>query len=104
MNFSLQLNYQKNLDTLSWFHLDNSLQFHHLLWFKVLCSSLRSKHSVLILQTPITHKLTLDDSVRWLIGEDWCWLSPRSLGALWLEFGDNPVNFENFIQFLSTSK
>ena len=53
MIFSLEINREKDLDIISFFHVENAIHFSDELWPKVLAASLKMKHSALILEQKI---------------------------------------------------
>jgi hypothetical protein len=67
-------------------------------------SSLKLKKNVLLLEAPLEVAPALDLSKRWIVGESWVWLAPRSSRVLLeapLQIRDSYQDFKNL---LSTSK
>ena len=100
----VHVNSKDKLDTLTWFYVNHTIQCSSVLWFEVLCASLRAKHSVLILEKPFGLSPQWDPSSRWSTGEHWCWLSTRSLGPITSAFNDRVSSFQEFMHFLNSSK
>ena len=104
MILSLQIQYQENLDLVTFFPMKYAVQCPPELWFETICSSLRLKHSILVLEAPLAEVPVLDESKRWIAGDKWCWLAPRSLSVITAAYSQNPMSYPEFIHFLRTSK
>lgn len=104
MNFSLEINKENALDVFSFFSVANAVSCPPELWFECVCSSLKNKHSVLILETPLAQFPQPDFSKRWQTGDNWSWLSPRGLSVFTDAYTNKPVKYEDFKIFLSNSK
>jgi hypothetical protein len=101
---SLQLNFRDQLDVLSLFYVENAIYCSTPLLFRVICTSLRSKHSLLILEKATSSFPQFSIDSRWSAGDDWCWLSPRSLGPITSMFNHHDPNFDDFKLFLNNKK
>jgi hypothetical protein len=101
---SLQLNFHDHLDVLSLFYVENAIYCSSSLLFRVICTSLRSKHSLLILEKAYSDFPHLSFDSRWSVADDWCWLAPRSLGPITSSFNHHDMNFHKFKVFLSSFK
>ncbi len=101
---SLQLNFRDQLDVLSLFYVENAIYCSTPLLFRVICTSLRSKHSLLILEKPFTSFPQFSLESRWSVGDGWCWISPRSLGPITTSFDPVDTNFHELKVFLSLNK
>ena len=104
MTLYVQVNSQEKLDTLTWFFVNDAIQCSSVLWFEVICASLRAKHSLLILEKQLDSFPQWDPSSRWSTGEHWCWLSTRSLSPITIASKDRFSNFQEFMHFLNSSK
>lgn len=104
MNFSLEINRSESLDVISFFSVEHAVTFPSEIWFQVLCASLRSKHEVLILETPVTALPVWDKKKRWQTEGNWCWLAPRSLSVISSAYKSKPFEFHEFKAFLAKSK
>ncbi len=101
---SLQLNFEEKLDVLTWYHMENAIHCSSSLWFSLVCASLRLKHSILIIEKPLALFPHWNPESRWCTGENWSWLSARSLGPLVLKFNEPVTNYQEFRSFLVLSK
>src|SRR5687768_4820793 len=101
MIFSLEINLQKDLDVISFFRVKNAVQYPSELWFSVVQTSLKMKHSVLIFESENATFPVWDSSKRWQTGDNWCWLHPRALTVISERY---PTSFADFKTFLMHSK
>ena len=104
MKFSLEINHSDCLDVISFFPQKHAVTFPEELWFQVLSSSLRLKHEVLILEEPLIQFPSWDKKKRWEAGDNWCWLTPRSLRIITEAYHKNTLSFEEFKTLLKHSK
>lgn len=104
MILSVEINFQKDLDLISFSSRENAIHAPVDEWFSCLCSSLRMKHSVLITETLLNEIPSIDTTKRWVVGDNWCWLAPRSLSVITAAYKANPMTFSQFIEFLRSSK
>lgn len=93
-----------NLDIFCFFQLPHAVHCPPELWFAAVASSLKMKHDVLILESSISEFPTWDAKRRWHAGENWSWLSSRSLRTISEAYQANPLNFQVFKAFLKNSK
>lgn len=101
---SIVLPENENLDLLCFFFVKNAIHTNETLWWDSLCTSLRLKRSVLILEGNITTFPVYDSSQRWQSGDNWSWLSPRSLSVISAAYQNKPMSLPEFKAFLKTSK
>jgi len=101
MILSLEINYQNDLDVLSFFRVKNAIHADSQLWFFTLQASLKLKHSVLIIESENTPFPQWNPSRRWDTGDNWCWLHPRALSIISERY---PCSFPEFKSFLIHSK
>src|SRR6476620_2799933 len=101
MILSLEINHQKDLDVISFFPVENAVHCSQDLWFEVLTSSLKMKHSVLIRESENDLFPVWNNSQRWQTGDNWCWLHPRALSTITQSY---PTSFNAFKTLLMNSK
>jgi len=101
MILSLEINYQNDLDVLSFFRVKNAIHADSQLWFSTLQTSLKLKHSVLIIESENAPFPQWNPSRRWDTGDNWCWLHPRALSIISERY---PFSFPEFKSFLKDSK
>lgn len=101
---SFPLKELKGVDIFCFFHASPSVSCPPDLWFLALCSSLRMKQQVLLLEDFSGVFPEWNSKKRWDSGENWCWLSPRALSVISKAYGQNPMNFQEFKLFLKSSK
>lgn len=101
MILSLEINFEKDLDVISFFSVENAVHCSQELWFEVLISSLKMKHSVLIRESENGPFPEWDKSKRWQTGDNWCWLHPRALSTITQSY---PSSFNAFKTLLTNSK
>jgi hypothetical protein len=101
MILSLEINHQKDLDVISFFRVKNGVQCPPELWFSVIQTSLKMKHSVLLIESENTPFPQWDPSKRWQAGDNWCWLHPRALSVISERY---PSSYQDFKTFLMHSK
>jgi hypothetical protein len=82
MSLSLVINYQKNLDVISLFRLEDAIHADDELLPSMLQASLRMKHSILIFETKNIPFPVWNISRRWDYGDNWFWLHPRARSIL----------------------
>ncbi len=95
---------EKKLDLYSFFPIENSFSCPETEFYFCLCSSLRRKHEVLILHAPFNSLPLWDSSKRWCVGENWVWLSPRSLSFIKSEFSSKWLSFSQLSHRLLNCK
>lgn len=100
----LEIISEKKLDLYSTSHSENSIFCPDRELYFCLCSSLRRKHEVLMLQGEFNSLPIWDSSKRWCVGRDWLWLSPRSLSFIKSEFSSKMVSFPELSDRLMNSK
>jgi hypothetical protein len=101
MTLSLEINFKENLDVFSFFPVNHAIFCPESLWFRCVLTSLRMKHSVFILNSPLIDFPSHETNQRWIHGEDWCWLSTRSSGPLRQHFPSGPSSLQELISFLT---
>ena len=100
----IQIHQQKNLDIFSFFPVKNALKCPDDMWFEAITSSLKMKHSVLILEAPLSPIPECDGAKRFVASDNWCWLAPRALSLIAEAYHQNPMTFQQFKIFLKNSK
>lgn len=100
----LSLEIKSTVDNYSFFEVPNSISCPSELWFECVCASLKRKQSVLILEAPLVSMPVIDGARRWQTGDNWSWLTPRSLSVVLAAYQDKLVKYEDFKIFLSSSK
>lgn len=104
MTLFLEILTSKKLDIYHTVHMGSAISIPESLWFESLCSSLRRKHSVLILLSDFSLLPSWDPAKRWDVSDNWCWLSPRSLSVISRSNKDIPYTFETFFSYLKNHK
>lgn len=94
----------EQLDIFCFFDVAHSIHCPGECWFEAICSSLRRKHSVLILENDISTFPQWDSSKRWIAGDHWSWLAPRSLSVLLEAHSGNPITYPLLKIWLTNSK
>jgi hypothetical protein len=92
-----------SLDIFFFFKVPQAITCPPALWFEAICTSLKMKHAVLLLEDSCENFPVWDSQKRWQIDDNWCWLSPRALGVI-KKKSANPKSFQEFKNFLKTSK
>lgn len=92
------------IDVICFFHIEKAIEVDSSLWWEIIRANLKIKHSVLILESDIQSFPTWDSSQRWQVGENWCWLTPRSLNVISSAYKNNPMKFQDFKNFLKNNK
>lgn len=92
------------LDVFCFFDRPHAVKVPPHLWFQSICASLQRKHEVLILETGVQTYPEWDTSKRWVIGESWCWLAPRSLSVLLEAISIENPDYSQLMTFLVSSK
>ncbi len=100
----LQIHHQKNLDLFSFFPMKNAVECPEELWFESICTSLKMKHSVLILEEQLPAMPSFDETKRFVVSDNWCWLAPRGLSLISEAYRQKPMTFQEFKTFLKSSK
>ncbi|WP_408098434.1 hypothetical protein ACJVC5_05855 [Peredibacter sp. HCB2-198] len=93
-----------NFDIICFFRVNHAVQGDSSLWWKTLTASLRGKRSVLILDSNVGSFPAMDKTQRWQVGDNWCWLSPRSLSVISKAYSTSAMDFEQLKSFLTTYK
>lgn len=93
-----------DIDMICFFRVENAVHADEKLWWKALTASLRGKRSVLILESNLSSFPALDKSQRWQTGDNWCWLTPRSLSVISKAYTHRYLNFEELKTFLTNFK
>lgn len=101
MILSLEINHKHDLDVISFFRVENAVHADSNLWFSILQTSLKMKHSVLIFERKNTPFPEWSPSRRWDTGDNWCWLHPRALSVISESY---PKSFNEFKTVLINSK
>lgn len=104
MILTLEINYEKDLDLLSFLPRENAIKAPGDSWFQCIEASLRMKHSVLIVTGEIPSTQIIDQTKRWVVGPDWIWLAPRSLSFISTAYQNKPMSFLELLECLRTSK
>lgn len=91
------------LDIVCFFHPKHSVHCSPHLWFEVMAASLRLKKNVLFLEEE-RELPVIDQALRWSVGENWVWLTPRSLGPLSASFRLHFHDFPTFKAYLKKNK
>jgi hypothetical protein len=92
------------LDLLTFYHVPNAVSCPSDLWFPTICASLRMKHAVLILEQKLEQFPVWEESLRWMTGDNWSWLAPRSLSVIQAAYIQTGPKFHEFKKFLNSSK
>lgn len=100
----IQIHHQKNLDVFSFFTVKNAVQCPDEFWFQAITSSLKMKHSVLILEAPTTPFPEWNAAKRFVVSDNWSWLAPRGLSLITEAYRQNSMTFQQFKIFLKNSK
>ncbi len=95
---------RENLDVFCFFQVPHSVSLPADLWFPSLCASLRLKREVLILEPEILQFPSWDATKRWVVGDQWIWLAPRSLSSLQQFYKENSATYELMKNRLIQSK
>lgn len=93
-----------NLDIFCFFKIDNSVNVPDELWFPALCASLRRKREVLVLESTVSSFPSWDSSKRWVVGDHWLWLAPRSLSSIQQFYSENSTTYDLMKSQLISSK
>ncbi len=101
---SIQIHLHENMDVFSFFPIRNSLQCPDELWFQAIATSLKIKHSVLILEVPTGILPVIDQRKRFLVNDNWSWLAPRGLSLITDTCLNKPITFKELKIFLKTAK
>lgn len=91
-------------DIICFFQVEHAVRADESLWWQTLTASLKGKRSVLILESNLSSFPSWDPSKRWLVGDDWCWLTPRSLSVISLAYASKSLSFQDFKTFLINYK
>jgi hypothetical protein len=78
---SIQLEMEET-DIFCFFKTPTSIVIPETFWFLSVCTSLKLKKNVLILEEPVMTPPHPDFTQRWMVGEKYLWLAPRSLSVL----------------------
>lgn len=100
----IQISYQKDLDVFSLFPVKNALQCPDDLWFEAITSSLKLKHSVLILEEEMPYLPQWDPAKRFDSSDNWSWLAPRGLSLISEAYRKKSQTFQEFKIHLKSSK
>ncbi len=100
----ITLEESEHLDIFCFFGVKQSIHCPDELWFEAICSSLRRKNSVLILEKEISIFPQWDPTKRWIAGDHWCWLAPRSLSVVLEAHSENSMTYPLFKTWLNKSK
>lgn len=100
----IKLEQSEQLDIFCFFNVSHSIHCPEELWFKAICSSLRRKHSVLILEKEILSFPQWDSTKRWIASDHWSWLAPRSLSTLLEAHSEISIAYPLFKTWLINSK
>lgn len=93
-----------DFDIICFFRVENAVHADAQLWWKTLTGSLRGKRSVLILDSETSSLPAMDRTQRWQVGDNWCWLTPRSLSVISEAYDNSPMNFQELKSFLTNYK
>lgn len=91
-------------DIICFFQVRRAVLADESLWWKTLTASLKGKRSVLILESNLSSFPSWDPSKRWQSGDNWCWLTPRSLSVISQAYASKPLSFQDFKTFLINYK
>lgn len=91
-------------DIFCFFRVNHAVTADENLWWKMICASLRGKRNVLILESKISAWPLYHPKERWQTGDNWSWLTPRSLSVISSAYDFSPMSFQDFKSFLTTSK
>lgn len=67
-------------DIFCFFPTSHSIHVPHSQWWKAIAASLRLKKEVLILEENLS-EIHVNSNARWLVGDKFLWLPPRSLSV-----------------------
>jgi hypothetical protein len=93
-----------NTDIFCFFSVGHAVNVPADLWFQAICSSLRLKREVFLLEAQIQNFPTWNARARWDSGENWSWLAPRALSVISRAYQETPMDFQYFKLFLKNSK
>lgn len=95
---------REKVDVFCFFSSQHSVSCPPELWFESICTSLRMKHEVLVLEAGVSDYPAWDSSKRWVTDEHWIWLAPRSLSTLLEANGALTMTYPLLKTFLKNSK
>ncbi len=104
MIWSLKILGSKQLDIYYPSFKENTVSIPNDLWFQCVCASLKRKHSVLIVLKDFSSFPIWDQSKRWDVSDNWCWLSPRAHSVISSTHNDNPFTLDSFYFYLRSHK
>ena len=102
---SHKINFEiKDTDIFCFFHSESSINVPAEFWFHAIASSLKLKRNVLILEENLFQVPVLNSSQRWLVGDKFLWLAPRSLSVLFEVINTISISYPSMKAFLNHSK
>jgi hypothetical protein len=104
MKLFLQVQFKENLDLFTLYEVPCGIEIPREVWFQSLCASLKMKHSVLVLESNFSTFPLWDETKRWVVADQYLWLSPRGLSIILEAYRANVMNFQQFKSFLINSK
>lgn len=105
MTLSLIINFQKSVDLFAFYKINSAVNCPSTLWFECFMSSLKMKHSVLIIESESISDPKWNESRRWEVGDGWCWISPRALNPILDAYREhNFSTYEQLKSYLSICK
>ncbi|WPU65495.1 hypothetical protein [Peredibacter starrii] len=93
-----------DFDIICFFRVNHAIHADEKLWWKTLTGSLRGKRSVLILESEVSSFPAMDKTQRWQLGDNWCWLTPRSLSVISNGYSNSSMNIRELKSFLTNYK
>ena len=93
-----------NTDIFCFFSASHAVNVPAELWFQAMCSSLRMKREVLLLEASIDHFPSWNGRARWDSGDNWSWLAPRALSVITMAYQESSMDFQYFKLFLKNAK
>jgi hypothetical protein len=93
-----------NTDMFCFFQSEKSVSASRDLWVKAVCTSLKLKRNVLLLERPLPSAPELNFSSRWQVGEYYLLLTPRSLSVFLEASKEFSISYQRIKDFLSSFK
>ena len=100
-----KLNFEmENTDIFCFFHSENVVKVPADFWFHAITSSLKLKKYVLILEDNFGPSPSLDLTQRWVVGDKFLWLAPRSNSVLFEAINSTTGTYSAVKDFLTHFK
>jgi len=91
-------------DIFCYFLSDNTIKVPASFWSHAVASSLKLKKNVLILEEAYSGSPSIDFTKRWVIGDKFLWLAPRSSSVLFEAINSTTGTYSDVKAFLTHSK